>query len=278
MSKLSLSEVEKSFGTMLVDGSARRQYLAGKKGKGKSSGSSALDCALDAEGIELYSQLIGYGHRDAIDSIYPGCAKLIGEKWDEVVDDYLQKYPPNHWRLNMIASRFPQYISQYGASWLGQFPFLAELADYEWIELELMEKDIEIIVSQAPSFDSPEAFSKFGPVVNPTLVVRQYSYPITKIVDHLQADELFVYHADQDKVKVAIYRHPETHMCKFLELSEVAFQVITKAESSKLSFKDLLEQGALPYSGADPQAAVVNFLELSEKLQDLGLFVGARKV
>jgi hypothetical protein len=273
MSKPSLSEIEKSFCTIVVDGKARQQFFSGKKSKSKSEAH-----ALDNEAIELYSELIGYGHHDAIDSIYPGCAKLIGEKWDEVVDDYLQKYPPNHWRLNMIASRFPQYVTKHGGTWLEQFPFLAELADYEWLELELMEKDIQIVCTDACTLDSAEAFAKYGPVVNQTLVIRQYAYPIPKIVDHLEADELFVYQADEDKTKVAIYRHPETHFCKFLELSHLAYQVIAQAQMHKSSFKDLLEKAVMPNSGSDAQDAVVKFLELTEKLQDLGLFVGTRKI
>jgi hypothetical protein len=279
----SLHEIEKTMRMLWMDRKERESFLDGQTGK-KKTGSRVnevnpeLLSEIDKDGVKLYAGLLNYGHQDVMLSIYPGCAKLIGEKWEDVVDNYLEKYPPEHFNLNRTARRFPQYLEKYGERYLKRFPYIAELADYEWIELELMESDQSIEVSEFMPLTLPEHFEQLAPVVNQVLLLREYKYPITSVVDHLEDDCCLPRDVEPKNTFVAVYRDPETNFCRFLEVGESAARIIKTAQDGRVCYRDLLGLAVSMSAAGDPQQAVVEFLELVEKLQSVSLFVGSVRI
>jgi hypothetical protein len=281
----SLHEIEKTMRMLWMDRKEREAFLDGQTGKKKKAAASRVSEVspellgeIDKNGVKLYAGLLNYGHQDLMLSIYPGCAKLIGDKWEDVVDHYLEKYPPEHFNLNRTASRFPEYIGKYGDRYLKRFPYLAELADYEWIELELMESDVAIEVCEFTSLTTPEHFEQWAPVVNQVLLLREYKYPITNVVDHLEDDCCLPRDVEPAQTFVAVYRDPETNFCRFLEVGQSAAKVISTAQAARVPYRDLLGLAVSMSAAQDPQQAVVEFLELIEKLQSLSLFVGSVRI
>jgi hypothetical protein len=276
----SLHEIEKTMRMLWMDRKEREAFLDGPTAKKKKQSRIAevnpeLLNEIDKEGVKLYAGLMNFGHNDVMLSIYPGCAKLLDEKWEDVVDHYLEKYPPEHFNLNQLARRFPEYLTRYGERHLKRFPYLAELADYEWIELELMEADRPVQVNGFQSLTTPEHFENLAPVVNQVLVVREYQYPITSVVDHLEDDCCLPRDVEPAKTFVAIYRDPDSNLCRFLEVGDSAAQIIKTAQAAPTPYRDLLGLAVSLSSAQDPQQAVMDFLELVEKLQSVSLFVGS---
>jgi hypothetical protein len=277
----SLHEIEKTMRMLWMDRKERERFLDGKSSKKKQQTAKVdevhpeLLTAIDKNGVKLYAGLMNYGYQDLMLSVYPGCAKLLDDKWSDVVDHYLEKYPPSHFNLNQTARRFPDYLTKYGDRYLKRFPYLAELADYEWIELELMEVDREIAVHDWSSLSAPEHFEQFAPVVNPVLLIREYKYPITSVVDHLEDDCCLPRDVEPDDTFVAIFRDPDSGFCRFLEVGQAAANIIRTAEAAPTPYRDLLTMAVSASEGNDPQLAVMQFLELIEKLQSVRLFVGS---
>lgn len=276
----SLRDIEQALVTLWMDRRARATFLQGKSER--RSGKTAVDKLppelvkqIDKRGIDLYASLLNFGHQDVMLSIYPGCAKLLGHRWADVVDSYLEHYPPCHYNFNRTAERFSQYLTKYGERHKLKYPFIAELADYEWLELEVMETAIEVETADYEQLTSPEQFESSGPLVNPTLVVRRYCYPIPDIVDYLRDDCCSPREVEAKPTSVALYRDPYGHHCRFLELGDLAAAVVDTARKSQQSYAALAKLVVGLSGERSAGESVLEFLELVDKLQSVYLFVGS---
>lgn len=279
-----LADIEKTVVTLIMDRRSRERFLSGRPA-GKRSRPTAIDAvdpqlveSLDRRGVRLYASLLRIGHHDVVDSIYPGCARLIGQKWDDVVDDFIAKFPPEHYNFNRTAERFSIYLERHGERFLRKYPYLAELADYEWMELAVMERDVTIELFPCEDLSTPHHFDRYAPVVNPTLVVRRYSYPLPAIVDHLRDGCCLPAKVAPSPTAVALYRDPHTHMCRFLELGNLAAAIVCRAAEQPVSYGDLAGAAIAGSPERNPQDTALEFIDLIDSLQEARLFVGSRPI
>jgi hypothetical protein len=274
----SLHDIEKTVSTLWMNQEARQWLLNGKKGPMPAvlTGAPAeVLNTVDRNGVRLYGGLMNYGHQDVMLSIYPYCSKLIGENWESLVDDYLVKFPPDHYNFNRLCYRLSEYFTRYGGKYLKRYPFIAELADYEWIELEKMELDVDIHPRPHEPLASPEHIAALAPLVNPTLTVRKYKYNIPDIANALEDDEKLPAKIDPEETYVAIFRHPENHRCKFVEVGAAAARVLEMTHGQTLSYQSLIPVVVSLTPDVNPQESVMEFLELIEELQEMRVLVGS---
>jgi hypothetical protein len=275
----SLREIEKTVATLWLNREAREWLLGGRKGPMPAVLAEAPTEVLrevDRKGVALYGSLIAYGHHDVMDNVYPYTSALLGAKWESVVEDYLLRFPPEHHNFNRLCARLSQYFSMYGGTLTDKYPFLAELADYEWIELEKMEEDTSIHVYPHEQLVSPEQIITFCPVVNPTVTVRDYKYNVLAIGDELKAGRKLG-KIKPERTLVACYRHATEHFGKFAEIGEAAAKIVDMAREP-MTYQSLIPVVVSLTPDLDPQESVTAFLELVEDLQELGIFVGSRKL
>ncbi|HEY9677899.1 MAG TPA: putative DNA-binding domain-containing protein [Drouetiella sp.] len=272
MSAPSLHEIESSLSTLWLKESVRESLE-----KGSSTIAPAIAENVDKSGVELYATLLAYGQQELMNSIYPYCAKALKKKWEQTVKEYFLKYPPNHFNLNRAAKRFSEYLKEDRGDLMEKYPFLAELAEYEWLELELLEVDEVVALQPNLVLAKPEHFIQYAPLLNPVLILREYQYPVSAIADKLAANKS-VAKTKPERSRVAIYRHPQTNHCKFLDVGEVAFEVIQASQQKPKSYADLISLSVEKAANLDPQKTVVEFLDLIEKLQELQVFIGSKKI
>ncbi|MBS1953091.1 MAG: putative DNA-binding domain-containing protein [Cyanobacteria bacterium SZAS-4] len=268
----SLHEVEQTLSSLWLKESVRESFL-----KGEGNVSPRIAANIDKSGVELYATLLEYGQQDLMASIYPYCAKILKKKWEPTVREYFLAYPPNHYNLNRAAQRFPTYLKSEGSHFLKKYPFLVELADYEWLEMELLEVDDEVKPQPNLVLSKPDHFIQFAPLLNPVLLLRQYEYPISEIVEKLDGKKS-ISGIKPRSSRVAIYRHPLTNHCKYLDVGEIAFEVIQASIDVPHSYSDLISLAVSRSTNSDPQKTVVEFLDLVEKLQEIQVFIGSTKI
>lgn len=275
----SLREIEQTVATLWLNRQARQWLMSAKKGPRPECLKDAPEEVLqtvDRKGIELYGGLISYGHQDVMESIYPFCSKLLGKKWKPLVEDYLLRCPAQHHNFNRLCAEFPQYVSLYCTDLLDRYPFLAELADYEWIEMEKLEDECRIVTQAHAPLETPEQIATLCPVVNPTVTIREYKYDITNLADRLEHDRKLPRTIKPERTLVAIYRHPETYRCDFVEIGQAAAQLI-EAARKPVTYQSLIPLVIALTPELPPQETVTQFLEVVEELQELGVFVGSVK-
>lgn len=268
----SLHEVEQILSSLWLKEAVRKSFQ-----KGEGNIPPALARNIDKSGVELYATLIDYGQQDLMASVYPYCAKILKKKWEPTVREYFLTYPANHYNLNRAAQRFPLFLKSEGKQFLQKYPFLVELAEYEWLELELLEVDKDVTPQPNLVLSKPEQFIQFGPLLNPALILRQYDYPISTVIEKIDKKQSISSIKPQPS-RVAIFRHPLTNHCKYLDVGEIAFEVIQASIDVPHSYADLISLAVARAANPDPQKTVVEFLDLVEKLQELQVFIGSTKV
>ena len=266
----SLREIEQLVSELWLNQDARRDYL-----RGDARLPREIAKELDPAGVELYASLLEFGQQDVMASIFPNSAKLLKSKWTDVVDDYFICCPANHYHLNLAASRFPGYLKEHQHSLLEKYPFLFELADYEWIEVEILEKNA--LVQKQPNLVlvEPADFLRYRPVLNPVLILRQYGFAITKIAHRLEEGKRLGALNKPAISRVAGYRDPESNRCVFLDLNEVAFEVLQALADAPHSYAELIKLAISRSPQLNTQQSVADFLSLNETLHSLNVFVGS---
>lgn len=232
-------------------------------------------------GIELYGQLISIGRRELLASIYPYIKLLLGKKFDVLVQDFLLGQKVSHYNFNQAAQGLSQFLEEHRELYCKRFPFLAELALYEWLELEVLESDHYHHHHSSPIFPvnfsqalSAQDFSLMSPVLNPNLHLCAFEYPISEIVAGLERQEKLPRRFKKQASYLAIYRDIEELNARYLDLSAHTYKLLEKLkENPQTTFGELIQ---LAFSLASDNCEIVEeFLTLIEELQEKQLILGA---
>ncbi|HEY9783774.1 MAG TPA: putative DNA-binding domain-containing protein [Candidatus Obscuribacterales bacterium] len=271
MPACSLRELEKNLTSLWMDSSYRNELLWENARRPDAE-------KIDERGARLYAELLQIGHLDVMSSIFPYCSAILGRKWEAVVKDYIQRCPPIHYRLNRTASRFPEYLSRYAPELTKKYPFIVELADYEWVEMEILEDERQIVVGERAGLSTPEDFMVHAPVVNPVLSLRTYVYPIPTIADLVEEGRGFRRKFKASESHVIIYRDPLSHRSRFLEINAATSQIMKQAQSGTATYSDLIKTAVNLAEGVNPQLTVTEFLDLVDRLHETSVFIGSKSI
>lgn len=273
---ISLRNIQSTLQMFWLDSAVCEDYFCGDADSQAGCVSAAFRRNCDRQGVELYGQLMRFGWHDVMSSIYPLCEDLLGDEWQNTVDHYLKMYPPGHFNLNRLAQHFSCYLASHGDELLRRFPYIAELADYEWMELEVLEHPAVVFRKSDAPLSTAEEFALWSPIVNPTLCTRRYQYPLLEIAESVARGEpasIVLSHAKQ--AYVAAFRPSQSNDCQIIELSKPAFTVLEKVVAKSCTYAQLARQAICLCKVLSSQDAVLEFIDLIEKLHDMDIFVGA---
>ncbi len=166
------------------------------------------------ERIGLYRQLVHNSFLDVLTSIYPNTYELLKKDWNNLLHQYIEEYPPKSPILNKVVEHFPEFL-QKQKNILKKYPFISELAKYEWIELEVYEKDTEVNLK----------FNNKILSLNPAHVICKFQYPISNIVELIK-NKKFLSSIQKKETNMIIYRDPKDFSVRFFELSSSTLQYI----------------------------------------------------
>ncbi len=238
--------------------------------------SAAAAGELDERGIRLYASLIEIGRLDLMRSIYPCIEALLGKKFKDLVLSYYECMPADHYNLNKSARHFSRYLQEHEPKLVERHPFIVELADFEWVELEVMEAAVEAKTSQVGERDLDDAlaFASARPVLVDVVYLRRYKYPVMSISKSLLDGEKLPRRVKKEETFIAIYRDMQNHECRFLELGELSFDVLTKLqENPETNYGELIKY-AVNQCSDGAEETVQEFLNLINELKEAELIIG----
>ncbi|MBA4049877.1 MAG: hypothetical protein C0508_10050 [Cyanobacteria bacterium PR.023] len=232
----------------------------------------------DKRGVELYGRLMRYGWHDTMSAIYPACETLLKEQWRALVERYLKVCPPSHFNLNQIGKQFSNYLIAFEEAIVKDYPFIAQLADYEWLELEVLEHSS--IVSREPwqPLETTEQFAALHPKVNPTLCLRHYDYRIADLSYNIENGQSIDEISEAQETFVAGFRPFQSIKSNLIETNNLSVLILEKAASKAFSYRDLALVTIQFYDNEEPGNAIIEFIELVESLQEMDVLVGSTPV
>jgi hypothetical protein len=185
---------------------------------------------------EQYDYMLLANVVETLESIFPFTQKVLGDRWEAVSSDYFWKHPNPSYKLMLAGEAFPDYLETQDHL-MAEYPFLAELALYEWVEAELLSaanpQYPDGLLTEVP--ETAEALETMTPVLNESSILLQFSYPIPAIVEALKTQtitELSPNLIQPKTTMVFVYRTTKPYNCRFFELNPLLAAWLSKVQES----------------------------------------------
>lgn len=109
----------------------------------------------------------------ALQDDYAGFYRRVGdERFDVMVRDYLDAYPPKSFTIREIGRDFPTFLKEKGVE-----PEWVELAEFEWTMMEsLFSADLEVLTMETLSKIPPDDWSSMILHLHPSFRKRSDAY------------------------------------------------------------------------------------------------------
>lgn len=132
---------------------------------------------VDSSRVAVYARLVF----DNVESLLAGCfpvlsAVLADSDWQRLVRDFLADHRARTPIFPQLPREFAQYLAT-GRAGRGDAPWIAELADYEWLELEVGQAAEDLPLVAVTTADPLQT----APVLNPLARARAYAHPVHTI-------------------------------------------------------------------------------------------------
>lgn len=197
--------------------------------------------------VHHYQRLIKNIFKDVLESAYPITHKILGdEKYSELISDFLLCYSckdPQYWRM---PYEFKVYLEQTELVDHGKHPYLSELLNFEWLEIEIhSQQDVNVKLRQGEI------------ILNPYAELLELKYPIFKHSSHEQLKKGGPYY-------LIIYRDLEKLTVQFSELNSMSFQLLYSLKGvpqDKDAYCDLIVANADTNSKATIKHQLDSFIQ-----------------
>ncbi len=222
---------------------------------------------IEARRMDLYEELFYNNIHDFLSNAFPVLRKLHDdEKWHALARDYFAIHRAHTPLFHEMPREFLHYLQDERGEHEGDYPFMLQLAHYEWIELELLTTEENV-----PGCDADGDLLSGIPLLSPHTRILSYPYAVHKIgPDHIpqQPDEapthLLVYRDSQDKVG-------------FIELNPVTARLLQLlTEQPDRSGEKLLLQIAAELQHPNPQTVVDGGSEILSDLKQRDIILGTK--
>jgi len=257
---MSLKALQEAMGALLLqpEGAQVLQDDAQWQDFLKQDSSKALK-RLSRTRLVLYEELLLNTVQDTLGRIHPYCRTvledLLGIDWLATADAYRRQHPNPSFQLHNAVSEFSAFLAAaYGKAQpskpsakmtasimqnlhgaVRQFPFLPELARYEWLEVVVcQEPDQKASPTLQPDIPlDVHRLDRVRPYWNPHLRLQQFDYPIPAIISLISetppaALKTSLAHVQPEPAQILIYRDPATLKARYFQLNPASAALLIK--------------------------------------------------
>jgi len=227
---------------------------------------------IEARRMKVYAELFYNNVQGFLANAFPVLRRITPDaRWHALVRDFFARHESHEPLFHKIAGEFLKYLEtrgrRRGAS-KSDWPFLRELAHYEWVELALSVSALEL----TPQLADPNGDLLAGaPVLSPLAWSLTYTFPVHRIGPQFlpkrpgeQPTYLIVYRNRQDEVK-------------FMEANAVTARLLELMQKSRASGRRLLQRMAHELKHPQPEAVVAQGGAILAGLRERDIILGTRR-
>lgn len=221
--------------------------------------------------MAVYRELFFNNIRGLLAGTFPVLRKLHSDgQWQRFIRQFMQKHRAKTPYFLQLPQEFLSFLQSGYEAAPDDYPFLAELAHYEYIELAL---SISTATDDLASVDPCGDLLLGTPEKSSLAWVYAYSYPVHRISKEFLPDKpsdqpnyLAVHRLDDDKVS-------------FMELNPVSAGLLNAIEENDAgkSGEQLLRALAASINYPDVEALVRHGKVALDELRQLGILIGTRR-
>jgi len=226
---------------------------------------------VDDRRMAIYRELFYNNVEGFLSGTFPVLRRIHDEtRWHAMARAFFSSHRSHSPLFLEIPREFLNWLRDEREPQPGDFPFLYELAHYEWVELavSVAEETIDRNVVD-PAGDLLDAV----PVLSPLVWHLAYDYPVHKIGPDFLPDA-----SGRQPTWLVVYRDRDDEV-SFMEINPVTKRLLELlGENSGASGRQLLAAIAAEMSHPQPQVVINGGLDILENLRNKGIVPGTRPV
>lgn len=217
--------------------------------------------------MKIYAELFYNNVQGFLASAFPVLCRITPDaQWHALVRDFFARHESHEPLFHRIAGEFLKYLEHERKATASDWPFLPELAHYEWVELALSVSNAAL-----PPANARGDLARGIPVVSPLAWSLAYSYPVHRIgPDYLpdrpgaQPTHLIVYRNRQDDVK-------------FMETNAVTARLMELMETKRATGRQLMARIARELKHPQPEQVVAQGEQTLKDLRERDIVLGTKR-
>ena len=220
--------------------------------------------------MAIYRELFFNNLRNLLSNMFPVLKKLhTKENWEELIRLFMQHHRAETPYFLKLPEEFLSFLQNEYEVQDSDFPFLIELAHYEYAELALsISEEDNDLTGVDPDGDLLATI----PVMSALAWVYSYQFPVHRIsVDYIPTEPA------EQPVFLAVYRR-ENDKVGFLELNPVTARLLEAIAQNEeqLTGEKLLRELAGEINYADVDALIEHGAEALNEMRQLEILTGTR--
>ncbi|MDT8409090.1 MAG: putative DNA-binding domain-containing protein [Wenzhouxiangellaceae bacterium] len=221
---------------------------------------------IEARRLAIYRRLFFNNLSSLFGKNFPIVRKIVPDpRWREMIRAFMVEHRPTTPLFPEIGREFVRFLAEHPDQH-GEWPWLAELAHWQFMATCVRNDEAEL-PQAAPLGHDDRGLLSGHPVVNPTLRLAQYQWPVHTI----RANRL---PEAQQPVVLAIFRKPDDRLGR-LQINAVTGRLLELLkENPGISGQDCLTQLATEMKHPDPDTLVEQGRSLLQSLSDRNLISG----
>lgn len=225
-----------------------------------------VPAGIPAERMAVYTELFFNGLDSQLSGNFPVLRAICSdEKWNGMLRDFLVRHRAHTPLFPEIGLEFLEYLQNERQASEDDWPFLLELAHYEYVELAVSISDPEV-----PAHDPNGNLLAGHPVVAPTAWNLSYQFPV-----HLVGPEFLPDQPGDQITHLVVYRDRQDEI-RFLEINPVTQRLLELLkENPTVSGLDTLKQIASELGHPQPDTVIQTGTALLQDLKERNVILGS---
>ncbi len=224
---------------------------------------------ISARRMAIYTELFFNNINDQLSSNFPVLRQITAdERWHAMVRDFMIRHRSETPLFTEVGQEFLEYLQQERETEAGDWPFMLELAHYEYVELAVA---ISTADEGLADYDPNGDLLAGRPLVGPTAWNLTYQWPVHTIGPEYLPDE-----APEQPTHLVVYRDrmDDVHFLQINAVTQRMLQLLK--ENPQHSGLDVLKAIAAELVHPEPDTVVNAGQELLEDLRKRNVILGTR--
>ena len=220
--------------------------------------------------MAIYRELFFNNLRNLLATTFPVLRKLHNDtQWENFIRGFMQKHQAHTPYFLQLPEEFLDFLTNEYEATEDDFPFLVELAHYEYIELAL---SISTEADDLEGIDADGDLLEGVPQKSVLAWVYAYQYPVHRISPDFLPDA-----PAEQPVYLAVYRNSEDKV-GFLELNPVTAGLLNAIDENDAgrTGRQLLEDFAAAIQYSDVDAFMAHGASALDEKRKLEILIGTR--
>lgn len=209
--------------------------------------------------MDMYRELFFNNIESFLSANFPVIRKILDDnQWLELAQDFFAKHPCKSPYFSEIPEEFMEYL-QNERNNPDDFPFMLELAHYEWAEMALSISKEEATANNQSLNNLLKKRIRLSPLAWPLA----YQYPVHKISPDFLPDA-----ASQQPTFLIVYRNPADEV-NFIEITPITYSLLQLIqENGEMLTESCLTQVADELNHPNPEIIIEGGLQILKELAE----------